>query len=83
VPEAERLGADKKREIMNPIIEKLSVHAAIEEQHFYRAVRKEVENLNATVLEGIKEHHLIKLTLNELLELPPKTRASTRPRRTG
>jgi len=55
-----------KRAVVDQIIEALSVHAAIEEQHFYPAVRKEAQDIQDTVLEGLEEHHIVKWTLNEL-----------------
>jgi hemerythrin superfamily protein len=60
-----------KRKLVDQIIEKLSVHAAIEEQHFYPAVRTASEDLEDTVLEGLEEHHVVKWTLSELTDLPP------------
>lgn len=60
--------AHKTREsTVAKIIKELSVHAGIEETVFYPAVR---ERFAATdepmVLEALEEHHLVKLTLNEL-----------------
>jgi len=59
-----------RRQIVDKIIEELSKHAAIEEQVFYPAVRKEVEEVADTVLEGMEEHHIVKWTLSELENLP-------------
>lgn len=59
-----------RRKIVDQIIEELSIHAAIEEQVFYPAVREEVEKVADTVLEGIEEHHIVKWTLSELENLP-------------
>lgn len=53
------------------IIEHLSVHAAVEEQVFYPAVREASSELEATVLEGLEEHHAVKMLLSELEKLPP------------
>ena len=57
--------AAKKRAVVEQIIEELSVHAAIEEQAFYPAVRK-LEDVGDVVLEGLEEHHVVKWTLSEL-----------------
>ena len=57
--------ASKKRTVVEQIIEELSVHAAIEEQVFYPAVRK-LEDVGDVVLEGLEEHHIVKWTLSEL-----------------
>ena len=59
-----------KEKIVATIIEKLSVHAAIEEQAFYPAVRAEVESTGSDVLEAIEEHHIVKWELSELQGLP-------------
>ena len=57
--------ASKKRGVVEQIIAELSVHAAIEEQAFYPAVR-ELEDVGDVVLEGLEEHHVVKWTLSEL-----------------
>ena len=44
----------------------LSMHAAIEEQVFYPAVRRAVSSLGDEVLEALEEHHVVKWTLSEL-----------------
>lgn len=56
----------QKKRIVDEIVAELSVHAAIEEQHFYPAVKSEVEEAEDTVLEGLEEHHIVKWTLSEL-----------------
>ena len=56
----------RKRQIVDQIIEELAIHAAIEERHFYPAVRARVEEAEDTVLEGLEEHHIVKWTLSEL-----------------
>jgi hemerythrin superfamily protein len=61
-----------KRKLVDQIIEKLSVHAAIEEQQFYPAVRQANEELEDTVLEGLEEHHIVKWTLSELQDMSPE-----------
>jgi hemerythrin superfamily protein len=58
--------ASRKRGVVDQIIGELSVHAAVEEQVFYPAVRKGVEEVGDTVLEGLEEHHIVKWTLSEL-----------------
>ena len=44
----------------------LSMHAAIEEQVFYPAVRAEVPKLEDAILESLEEHHVLKWTLEEI-----------------
>jgi hemerythrin superfamily protein len=61
-----------KRDVVDRIIETLSVHAAIEEQHFYPAVREQTPDIEDDVLEGLEEHHIVKWTLDELKDLDPQ-----------
>jgi hemerythrin superfamily protein len=63
---AEGNGTTQKRQIVDEIVRELSVHAAVEEQVFYPAVRKGVEEVGDVVLEGLEEHHIVKWTLSEL-----------------
>ena len=60
-----------KRQVVDQIIAELSTHAAIEEQHFYPAVRAAVPDADDTVLEGLEEHHVVKWTLSELESMAP------------
>jgi hemerythrin superfamily protein len=60
-----------KRDLVDQMIEALSVHAAIEEVVFYPAVRKEVEDSDADVLEALEEHHVAKWLLSELDGMDP------------
>lgn len=55
----------QKRAVVGQIIEELSVHASVEEQVFYPAVR-DLEEVGDVVLEGLEEHHIVKWTLDEL-----------------
>ena len=61
-----------KRQVVDQIIEELCVHAAIEEQVFYPAVRDAVPDVEDTVLEALEEHHVAKWTLWELAGLAPE-----------
>ena len=61
-----------KRAVVDQIIEELSVHAAIEEQHFYPAVRDADPEVEDDVLEGLEEHHIVKWVLSELQDLDPR-----------
>jgi hemerythrin superfamily protein len=61
-----------KRRVVDQIIEALSVHAAIEEMHFYPTVRKQVPDIGDEVLEGLEEHHIVKWTLSELKDMDPE-----------
>lgn len=61
----------ERRQIVDTIIEHLSVHAVIEEQLFYPAVREAVADAEGIVLEGLEEHHVVKWTLSELEKMAP------------
>ena len=60
-----------KRDIVDRIIKELSVHAAIEEQVFYPAIREAVPDTDDEVLESLEEHHIVKWTLSELDGMDP------------
>ena len=61
----------EKRQIVDRIIEELSVHAAIEEQVFYPVARATVPGSEDIALESLEEHHVVKWLLSELTELDP------------
>jgi hemerythrin superfamily protein len=56
----------KKREIVDRIIEELSVHAAVEEQLLYPVVRATIPDEADAALESLEEHHVVKWLLWEL-----------------
>ncbi|MGH9188965.1 MAG: hemerythrin domain-containing protein [Acidimicrobiales bacterium] len=59
------------RKLAQQIIKELSVHAAIEEQVFYPAVREAVPDAESTVLESLEEHHVVKWLLSEIDGMDP------------
>jgi hemerythrin superfamily protein len=61
----------EKRQIVDKVIEHLSVHAVIEEEFVYPAARKAIEEATGLVLEALEEHHLVKVTLWELEKMAP------------
>ena len=61
----------EKRQVVDRIIEELSVHAAVEEQVFYPVARAAVPGTEDMVLESLEEHHIVKWVLSELVELDP------------
>ena len=61
----------EKRQIVDRIIEELSVHAAIEEQVFYPVARATVTDTEDIALESLEEHHIVKWLLSELVDLDP------------
>jgi hemerythrin-like domain-containing protein len=63
----EEAPAGQRREIFLQIADKLAVHAAIEEKHFYPAARcEETEEL---LLESAEEHLAVKRLIADLLAL--------------
>ncbi|HEY0521489.1 MAG TPA: hemerythrin domain-containing protein [Ilumatobacteraceae bacterium] len=70
----EKAGDDanqEKRQIVDMIIEELSVHAAIEEQLFYPVARATVPDAEDITLESLEEHHIVKWLLSELKDMEP------------
>lgn len=63
--------------MVDQIIEELSIHATIEEQVFYPAVRTALPDVAADVLEGLEEHHIVKWTLDELKNLDVENKRFT------
>ncbi len=63
--------AKARRQLVDQMIEELAVHASIEEQVFYPAVREDVPDTEDSVLEGLEEHHIVKWTLSELDGMDP------------
>jgi hemerythrin superfamily protein len=62
----------QKRKLVDQMVQSLSIHAAIEEQVFYPAVRARAEDLGEDVLRSLEEHHVVKWLLSELDTLPPE-----------
>ena len=60
-----------RREVVDNIIEELSVHSGIEEQIFYPAAREVLED-DSMVLVDLEEHHIMKWTLLELQGMQPE-----------
>jgi hemerythrin superfamily protein len=71
----ERAGDDAfatKRELVDSIIEELTIHAFIEETIFYPTAREAVPETKDHVLESVEEHHVVVWMLSELRDLPPE-----------
>jgi hemerythrin superfamily protein len=62
----------EKRQIVDRIVEELSIHAAIEEEVFYPVVRATVPGTEDIALESLEEHHIVKWVLSELADLDPR-----------
>jgi hemerythrin superfamily protein len=61
-----------KQDLVEKIVEELSIHAAIEEQVLYPAARRAVPDATDDVLEALEEHHIVKWTLSELDGMEPE-----------
>jgi hemerythrin superfamily protein len=62
----------EKRNLVDRIVEALSVHAALEEQLFYPVVRATVPGTESLTLESLEEHHIVKWVLDELDGMDPE-----------
>jgi hemerythrin superfamily protein len=63
--------AAEKEGVVATIIEELTRHAFVEETIFYPFAREQVPDVESDVQEGINEHHLMKVTMSELLAMGP------------
>ena len=61
-----------KRKLVDQMVRELAIHAVIEEQVLYPAIRNKAEKLEGQVLEALEEHHVAKWLLKELENLPPE-----------
>jgi hemerythrin superfamily protein len=68
--ERERHWPEKRRAVRD-LVRELSVHASIEEQFLYPALR--VAGVEPEVLAALEEHHLVKVTLAELERMDART----------
>lgn len=61
---------DKKKQLADEIMMELEVHARIEEEIFYPAVREKVGE-DEMVAEAVEEHHVVHVLMGEIKELEP------------
>ena len=60
----------QKKKIIQQVLQELDVHAALEEEIFYPAVkRKADEEARSQVAEAVEEHHVVHLLIGELKEM--------------
>ena len=57
---------EEATELAAKIVKELTIHTTIEEEVFYPAVHKMSEELAHAVDEGIQEHHVVNVLLEEL-----------------
>jgi len=60
-----------RQDLVEKIVEELSIHAAIEEQALYPAAREAMPDASEQVLEALEEHHIVKWVLSELDGMDP------------
>jgi hemerythrin superfamily protein len=70
--EAGERAFQRKRVLVEQIVQELDVHARIEEEIFYPAVKgARSEDARDIVREALEEHHAIKTLVEELAEMEP------------
>ncbi|WP_280238090.1 hemerythrin domain-containing protein [Nocardia abscessus] len=72
--EFEKAGEDaveRKGEVVNKIIEALTVHTYLENECMYPEVRKLVPELDEDILESYEEHHVADVLVTELAMMKP------------
>jgi hypothetical protein len=62
-------GQPEQQELADEIIRELSIHASVEEQLVYPALRSRETRFEAHVLDALEEHHAVKVILGELDEM--------------
>lgn len=62
---------DELAHLRDLIVEQLSIHATIEEQTLYPAIRDAADGATDDVLEALEEHHAVKAVLAELERMSP------------
>ena len=67
----EKDDVDAMRALAEQIISELEVHTRIEEEIFYPEVRQGSGELDETVAEGIEEHHVVDVLIDEVRQLTP------------
>jgi len=67
----ERDDLESMKLVTAKIVEELLIHMAVEENVFYPAIRGESEEIDDTVFEGVEEHHVGKVLVEELAGMEP------------
>lgn len=66
-------GSKGKQDVVQEIDRELEIHATVEEEIFYPAVKRaRTEETKDIVLEALEEHHVVKTLLKELKDMSPK-----------
>lgn len=64
-----------KQKLVDQMITELTVHAEVEEEMFYPAVKSQVKQARGEVLESVEEHHLVETLMQEIKDLRPEDEA--------
>jgi hemerythrin superfamily protein len=65
----EKADSPDKQEIVSEALEELKIHATVEEQVFYPALRQEMEDEDGLMDEADEEHHVAKILIAELEQM--------------
>ena len=60
------------QEVAPKIVEELHIHMTIEEEIFYPAISGKSEDIKDTVYEGVEEHHVAKVLVEEIQGMTPE-----------
>ncbi|MGE5292834.1 MAG: hemerythrin domain-containing protein [Micromonosporaceae bacterium] len=64
-----------KEGLVEKMIEELTIHAEIEEEIFYPAVKSKISATEGEVLESVEEHHVADVLMEEIKALHPQDEA--------
>ena len=64
-----------KQDLVEKMIEELTIHTEIEEEIFYPAVKSEVSDSEDEVAEAVEEHHVAETLIEEIKQLSPEDEA--------
>ena len=73
----EKASKGQKPQLAHQIMQELTVHAAVEEQVVYPALRQAFKEPQSVVYEAVEEHHLAHLWLKELNSFRPGPGSAT------
>ncbi len=59
------------QQLQQTIVRELEVHTAIEEEVFYPEAQQVGEEAEELVTEGVEEHHVVKILMDEIQQLSP------------
>jgi hemerythrin superfamily protein len=60
-----------RQRIAEQVFQELEAHTRIEQEIFYPAIEEADRELHEMVAEGIQEHHIVDVLMQEMRQLPP------------